>query len=171
VLNRAALPMERRAAAIGQAPRRQLRARGSTRIPFESTMVRSGVIEQGYLAVRPPTTATAGSMQDGIGANCRASRPFQALIRISSRNGGDMWGWFQLILDSPARANPPTCRAFAKKRLMGFEPTTFCMARDFSPTTAVDKSRRKWLYSGICGASERDQSLRPSTAFTFRGCA
>jgi hypothetical protein len=26
------------------------------------------------------------------------------------------------------RRNPPTCRAFAKKRLMGFEPTTSCMA-------------------------------------------
>ena len=128
MLNRAALPMERRAAAIGQAPRGQLRARGSTRIPFESTMVRSGVIEQGYPAVRPPSTATAGSMQDGIGANRRASRPFQALIRISAWNNGDMREGFHLVPGSYAGTNPPTCRAFSKKRLMGFEPTTFCMA-------------------------------------------
>jgi hypothetical protein len=39
-----------------------------------------------------------------------------------------MRGWFQLILDSPVEADRPTCRGFAAKRLMGFEPTTFCMA-------------------------------------------
>jgi hypothetical protein len=39
-----------------------------------------------------------------------------------------MRGWFQLTLGSPARADRPTCRGLAKKRLIGFEPTTFCMA-------------------------------------------
>jgi len=39
-----------------------------------------------------------------------------------------MRGWFQLILGSRAETNLPTCRAFAKKRLKGFEPSTFCMA-------------------------------------------
>ncbi|HET8863413.1 MAG TPA: hypothetical protein VFM94_09200, partial [Solirubrobacterales bacterium] len=52
----------------------------------------------------------------------------QALIRISAWNDDDMRGWFQLALDSPAGADQPTRRGFAKKRLMGFEPTTFCMA-------------------------------------------
>ncbi len=39
-----------------------------------------------------------------------------------------MRGWFHLVSATCADPNPPTCRAFAKKRLMGFEPTTFCMA-------------------------------------------
>ena len=39
-----------------------------------------------------------------------------------------MRGWFDLVSAIRAEPNPPTCRAFAKKRLMGFEPTTFCMA-------------------------------------------
>ena len=29
---------------------------------------------------------------------------------------------------TPGRANLPKCRGFDVKRLMGFEPTTFCMA-------------------------------------------
>jgi hypothetical protein len=40
-----------------------------------------------------------------------------------------IWGegsiWFSATRADP---NPPTCSAFLKKRLMGFEPTTFCMA-------------------------------------------
>jgi hypothetical protein len=39
-----------------------------------------------------------------------------------------MRGWFDLVSATRAEPNPPTCRGFAKKRLMGFEPTTFCMA-------------------------------------------
>ena len=39
-----------------------------------------------------------------------------------------MRGWFQLVLGFCAEPDPPTCRAFPKKRLIGFEPTTFCMA-------------------------------------------
>jgi hypothetical protein len=39
-----------------------------------------------------------------------------------------MRGWFDLVSAASAGTNPPTCRTFAKKRLMGFEPTTFCMA-------------------------------------------
>jgi hypothetical protein len=39
-----------------------------------------------------------------------------------------MRGWFDLVSAARAEHEPPTCRAFAKKRLMGFEPTTFCMA-------------------------------------------
>ena len=39
-----------------------------------------------------------------------------------------MRGWFDLVSATCAELNPPTCRGFAKKRLMGFEPTTFCMA-------------------------------------------
>jgi hypothetical protein len=41
-----------------------------------------------------------------------------------------MRGWFDLVSTATAGTNPPTCRAIAKKRLMGFEPTTFCMAND-----------------------------------------
>ena len=64
----------------------------------------------------------------GIAANRRASGSFQALIRISAWNVSDMQGWFQLVLGSRVEPDPPTCRGFPKKRLMGFEPTTFCMA-------------------------------------------
>jgi hypothetical protein len=39
-----------------------------------------------------------------------------------------MRGWFDLVSTTRAEPNPPTCRQFAKKRLMGFEPSTFCMA-------------------------------------------
>jgi hypothetical protein len=39
-----------------------------------------------------------------------------------------MRGWFDLVPGARAAANPPLYRGFAKKRLMGFEPTTFCMA-------------------------------------------
>ena len=39
-----------------------------------------------------------------------------------------MRGWFDLVSATRAETNLPLCRAFAKKRLMGFEPTTFCMA-------------------------------------------
>jgi hypothetical protein len=39
-----------------------------------------------------------------------------------------MRGWFHLGSASPADPNPPACRGFAKKRLKGFEPSTFCMA-------------------------------------------
>jgi hypothetical protein len=41
-----------------------------------------------------------------------------------------------LVSGFSAKTNPPTCRGFAKKRLMGFEPTTFCMA-----ITPVSESR------------------------------
>jgi len=64
----------------------------------------------------------------GITTSRRASGRFRELIRISSRNEGDMQGWFQLTLDSRTDPDPPTCRGIALKRLMGFEPTTFCMA-------------------------------------------
>jgi hypothetical protein len=44
-----------------------------------------------------------------------------------------MRGWFDLVSAASAETNLPTCRAFSKKRLMGFEPTTFCMAIRQSP--------------------------------------
>jgi hypothetical protein len=78
-------------------------------------------------------TAAAGSMQGGIDTYRRASGPFQALIRISAQNDGDMRGWFHLVSAIHADPDPPTCSGFAKKRLMGFEPTTFCMALGPSP--------------------------------------
>jgi hypothetical protein len=39
-----------------------------------------------------------------------------------------MRGWFDRVSAAIAGTNPPTCRAFAKKWLKGFEPSTFCMA-------------------------------------------
>jgi hypothetical protein len=50
-----------------------------------------------------------------------------------------MRGWFQLVLDCPAAADPPTCRGFPKKRLKGFEPSTFCMA--IRPVSDPDRQR------------------------------
>jgi hypothetical protein len=55
---------------------------------------------------RPPVTAAAGSMQGGIGASRRASGPFQALIRISAWNDGDMRGWFDRVSGALAGPNP-----------------------------------------------------------------
>jgi hypothetical protein len=54
-----------------------------------------------------------------------------------------MRGWFHL--DSAIRAdpNPPTCRAFSKKRLMGFEPTTFCMASRRSSQLSYSRTKRR----------------------------
>jgi hypothetical protein len=49
-------------------------------------------------------------------------------MRISARNIGDMRGWFHLVSAIRAETNLPPCRGFAKKRLKGFEPSTFCMA-------------------------------------------
>ena len=39
-----------------------------------------------------------------------------------------MRGWFHLVSAIRADPNPLTCSAFSKKRLKGFEPSTFCMA-------------------------------------------
>jgi hypothetical protein len=36
--------------------------------------------------------------------------------------------WFDWFSGARTEPNPPTCRGFAKKRLKGFEPSTFCMA-------------------------------------------
>ena len=36
--------------------------------------------------------------------------------------------WFDLVSAARVDPDPPTCRAFPKKRLKGFEPSTFCMA-------------------------------------------
>jgi hypothetical protein len=35
------------------------------------------------------------------------------------------------------------CRAFSKKRLMGFEPTTFCMASRRSSQLSYSRIRRR----------------------------
>jgi hypothetical protein len=53
-----------------------------------------------------------------------------------------MRGWFDLVSGACADPNPPTCRGFMKKRLMGFEPTTFCMASRRS--SQLSYSRARW---------------------------
>jgi hypothetical protein len=45
-------------------------------------------------------------------------------MRISAWNNGDTWGWFHLVSATRAESDPPTCRAFAKKRLMVSGSTT-----------------------------------------------
>jgi hypothetical protein len=55
-----------------------------------------------------------------------------------------MRGWFDLVSATRAEPNPPTCRGFAKKRLMGFEPTTFCMASRRSSQLSYSRARRKY---------------------------
>src|SRR5690349_4008439 len=96
---------------------------------------------------QPPVTATTASMQGGIAANRRASGRFQALIRISAWNIDDMRGWFDLVSGSLDDPNPPTYRGFAKKRLMGFEPTTFCMAIRQRSTASFEP--RSGLFTGL----------------------
>jgi hypothetical protein len=46
-------------------------------------------------------------MQGGIAVNRRASGRFQALIRISAQNGGDMRGWFHLVSAIRAETKRP----------------------------------------------------------------
>ena len=58
----------------------------------------------------------------------RGCRHILESVHISAWNNGDTRGWFHFVSAIRAKANPPTCSGFAKKRLMGFEPTTFCMA-------------------------------------------
>jgi hypothetical protein len=53
-----------------------------------------------------------------------------------------MRGWFHLVPGSRAEPNPPTCRTFSKKRLMGFEPTTFCMASRRSSQLSYSRTGR-----------------------------
>jgi len=136
----------------------------------------------GWLSRRPPATASAGPMQGGIATNRCASGQFQALIRIGAWDNGDMRGWFQLDSDARAEPNPPTCRAFPKKRLMGFEPTTFCMAigpvlqriqhqnqpicRRFS-NGAIGARRRR--YARTCADMQRFGHFWPEVPETGRG--
>jgi hypothetical protein len=78
-------------------------------------------------------------------------------MRISAWNNGDIRGWFDLVSAGSAEANPPTCRTFPKKRLKGFEPTTFCMAI----TPAIWRVRRhkpvicRRFSGGMIGARRR----------------
>ena len=65
-----------------------------------------------------------------------------------------MRGWFHLISATRAKTNSPTCRAFSKKRLMGFEPTTFCMASRRSSQlsysrTGADSSSMRGALEGL----------------------
>jgi hypothetical protein len=88
-----------------------------------------------------PSPPLRNQFKAGINADRRPSQRFQALIRISAWNNDDMRGWFQLILGARAGRDRPLCRTFSKKRLIGFEPTTFCMA-----ITPISESRE----SGMC---------------------
>jgi hypothetical protein len=54
-----------------------------------------------------------------------------------------MRGWFHLVSGLRAETKPPTCRGFAKKRLMGFEPTTFCMASRRSSQLSYSRTKRR----------------------------
>lgn len=53
-----------------------------------------------------------------------------------------MQGWFDLVSAGSAGTNPPTCRVIAKKRLKGFEPSTFCMASRRSSQLSYIRERR-----------------------------
>jgi hypothetical protein len=55
-----------------------------------------------------------------------------------------MRGWFHLVSGFSAETNPPTCRAIAKKRLKGFEPSTFCMASRRSSQLSYSRTERQF---------------------------
>src|SRR6187549_1024664 len=84
-----------------------------------------------YLCRPGDRSSAAGAKRGGIERNRRVRGHFGHL----AQNGGDTRDgsiWF----GTRAGTNPPTCRGFAEKRLMGFEPTTFCMAiRPISETS------------------------------------
>ena len=64
---------------------------------------------------RPPITAAGGSMQGGIAVNRHASGPFQALMRISAWNNGDMRGWFHLVSGFQRRTQPARVQGHSRK--------------------------------------------------------
>ena len=57
-----------------------------------------------------------------------------------------------MVWTSPARADRPKCRGFEAKRLMGFEPTTFCMA--ITPVSEAAGSEYGLLQGFRNGAAE-----------------
>ncbi len=64
-----------------------------------------------------------------------------------------MRGWFHLVSAIRADPNPPTCRAFSKKRLKGFEPSTFCMA--IRPTFNLRPAVIMLICRGFAAALQR----------------
>jgi hypothetical protein len=66
-----------------------------------------------------------------------------------------MRGWFDLVSAASAKSNPPTCRAFPKKRLMGFEPTTFCMASRRSSQLSYSRTGADYRRAGAAGPAGR----------------
>ena len=89
-----------------------------------------------------PIPPLRNQFKAGINADRRPSRRFQALMRISAWNNGDMRGWFDLVSGCCPGTKPPTCRRFAKKRLKGFEPSTFCMASRRSSQLSYSRTGR-----------------------------
>ena len=90
------------------------------------------------------STSAMGSTQGGISRNRRQSPRIWAIPGTNAHsawNNGDTWGWFHLVSAARAGPNPATCRAFSKKRLMGFEPTTFCMASRRSSQLSYSRAR------------------------------
>jgi hypothetical protein len=98
----------------------------------------------------------------------RGCRHILESAHTSAWNGGDVRGWFHLVSASRTDANPPTCRGFAKKRLKGFEPSTFCMAiRPISETrraanmtvcrdfVAARQTARGQQYAWMCADMQR----------------
>jgi hypothetical protein len=73
-------------------------------------------------------------------------------MRVSAQDGGDIRGWFHLISATHAEPNLATCRAFPKKRLKGFEPSTFCMA--ITPVSETG-GQRILLRAGVSAWRER----------------
>jgi hypothetical protein len=66
-----------------------------------------------------PIIAAAGSMQGGIGTDRRASAWFQALIRSSAWNNGDMRGWFHLVSATCAEPRPAHMQGIHEKAADG----------------------------------------------------
>jgi hypothetical protein len=95
---------------------------GKPRIRFGSTVIRSRATGQGYGA--PAATSLRCQCKGGIGPNPHASMAFEALVPQMEAICGD-----GLILFRRPAPDPTRPRAgIREKRLMGFEPTTFCMA-------------------------------------------
>jgi hypothetical protein len=58
-------------------------------------------------------------MQAGIATDRRTSGWFQALMRISAWNDGDMRGWFESVLATRARTQPAHVQGIREKAAEG----------------------------------------------------
>jgi hypothetical protein len=95
----------------------------------------------------PSCATTTGAGHTAPWETGRRSAAFTTSVgrTTSAQNGGDRRGWFHFPFAPPQTTRSRSRAGSRGKRLKGFEPSTFCMARKAGHGTAIEKSHRKWL--------------------------